>query len=90
MPDGTELIVEMPLVTASNKTREQNDVFLRIHRSFAVNVEHIDIYYNDSLIMKNEMRVPIGRLYRDILPDNLTIIGKRDRTSDEAGNEQID
>ena len=42
MDDGTKKEVEMPLGTALAKTQEQATTFLRVHRSYAVNIEHID------------------------------------------------
>ena len=43
MDDGTVKEVEMPLGTALAKTQEQATTFLRVHRSYAVNIEHIDM-----------------------------------------------
>ena len=53
---------------------------LRVHRSYAVNIEHIDMVYNDSIIMQNKKRIPIGRDYHDSVPRNLVLIDKRDRS----------
>ena len=81
MDDGTVKEVEMPLCTALAKTQEQATTFLRVHRSYAVNIEHIDMVYNDSVIMQNGKRIPIGREYRDSIPRNLVLIDKRDRSA---------
>ena len=43
MDDGTVKEVEMPLGTALAKTQEQTTTLLRVHRSYAVNIEHIDM-----------------------------------------------
>ena len=43
MDDGTVKEVEMPLGTALAKAQEQATTFLRVHRSYAVNIEHIDM-----------------------------------------------
>ena len=77
----------MPLVTALAKTQEQATTFLRVHRSYAVNIEHIDMVYNDSVIMQNKKRIPIGREYRDSVPRNLVLIDKRDRSVSEEGED---
>lgn len=53
MDDGTVKEVEMPLGTALAKTQEQATTFLRIHRSYAVNIEYIDLIYNNCVIMQN-------------------------------------
>ena len=52
MDDGTVKEVEMPLCTALAKTQKQTTTLLRVHRSYAVNIEHIDMEYNDSIIMQ--------------------------------------
>ncbi len=80
MDDGTVKEVEMPLGTALAKTQEQTTTLLRVHRSYAVNIEHIDMVYNDSIIMQNKKRIPIGRDYHDSIPMNLVLIDKRDRS----------
>ena len=87
MDDGTVKEVEMPLCTALAKTQEQATTFLRVHRSYAVNIEHIDMVYNDSVIMQNKKRIPIGREYRDSVPRNLVLIDKRDRSVSEEGED---
>ena len=87
MDDGTVKEVEMPLDTALAKTQEQATTFLRVHRSYAVNIEHIDMVYNDSVIMQNKKRIPIGREYRDSVPRNLVLIDKRDRSVSEEGED---
>ena len=81
MDDGTVKEVEMPLGTALAKAQEQATTFLRVHRSYAVNIEHIDMVHNDSVIMQNGKRIPIGREYRDSIPRNLVLIDKRDRSA---------
>lgn len=80
MDDGTVKEVEMPLCTALAKTQEQATTLLRVHRSYAVNIEHNDMVYNDSIIMQNKKRIPIGRDYHDSVPRNLVLIDKRDRS----------
>lgn len=87
MDDGTVKEVEMPLGTALAKTQEQATTFLRVHRSYAVNIKHIDMVYNDSVIMQNGKRIPIGREYRDSVPRNLVLIDKRDRSVSEEGED---
>ena len=80
MDDGTVKEVEMPLCTALAKTQEQTTTLLRVHRSYAVNIEHIDMVYNDSIVMQNKKRIPIGRDYHDVIPMSLVLIDKRDRS----------
>ena len=71
----------MPLGTALAKTQEQATTFLRIHRSYAVNIEYIDLIYNNCVIMQNGKQVPIGRDYREVIPKHMVLIDKRDRSA---------
>ena len=40
--------------------------FFRVHKSFAVNLDHVDSISADSLLIKN-IEIPIGRTYKDDL-----------------------
>lgn len=86
MDDQTIKEIEMPMGTALDKTKMQGKSILRIHRSFAVNIEHIDMCYNDCVIMQNGKRIPIGREYRNAVSMALVIIDKRDRLSSYCAN----
>lgn len=48
------------------------DRFLRIHRSFTVNVEHIDAFSHEGIEM-GPHKIPFGRLYRE---DSLRVLKK--------------
>jgi DNA-binding LytR/AlgR family response regulator len=43
-----------------------SDKFFRVHRSYAVNVSHIDVINTDTLLI-NETEIPIGKVYRSEL-----------------------
>lgn len=55
------------------------DVFKRIHRSFIVNLEHIDTYVGNMLILKCGKEITIGREYRETIRDEFVCIGSRKR-----------
>ena len=40
--------------------------FFRVHRSFAVNINHIETIHSDSIIV-NGREIPVGKIYRDEL-----------------------
>lgn len=40
-----------------------HDVFVRIHRSYIVNVNHVDRYGDNSFLIDGE-KIPIGRIYK--------------------------
>ena len=76
--DGSVVQVEMPLNMALRKMSKIAKTILRIHRSYAVNIEYINMYYNDCFIMHTGKSIPIGREYRKIARANLVSIDKRD------------
>jgi len=39
--------------------------FMQIHRAFIISTEHIDLISNNSVILKNNLTVNIGEVFRD-------------------------
>ena len=58
------------------------DLFVRIHRSFVVNIEHINVIAGYMVEMDNGKDINIGREYRNNLEDMLVFIGSRKRVKD--------
>ena len=55
------------------------DDFKRIHRSFIVNISFIAEYNFGSIVLENEMVVPIGRKYINSIKASLCFWGQRKR-----------
>lgn len=51
--------------------------FIRIHRSFAVNVDRVEKYYVGSMVMECGKSLPIGEAYRINIRKALSIISSR-------------
>ena len=49
------------------------DIFIKIHRSFAVSIDHIDSIHKDHLVVSNES-LPIGKQYYRSLIEKLNVI----------------
>lgn len=58
------------------------DLFVRIHRSYAVNIEHINIIAGYMVEMDNGKDINIGREYRNNLDDMFVFIGSRKRVKE--------
>ena len=58
------------------------DLFVRIHRSFVVNIEHINVIAGYMVEMDNGKDINIGREYRNNLEDMLVFIGSRKRVKE--------
>lgn len=57
----------------SLESKLETSKFMRIHRSFVVNLDHVQKgISNDRLIMSNEHEVPIGKVYSEGLKSFLT------------------
>lgn len=57
-------------------------VFIRVHRSFIVNITHIRYFYYGHLVMSNNIDVPIGKNYQKTLREALVFCGGRKRKKD--------
>ncbi|MCS7018611.1 MAG: response regulator [Cytophagales bacterium] len=66
-----KFIVNYPLKVVEEKFPEE--LFLRVHRSFLVNLQSIDAVEDDELII-NGKRIPIGKTYRSKLMEKLEIM----------------
>ena len=77
MADGNKLTVTMPM----NEVCEYFDpkLFKRVHRSFVVNLEHVDSYEGNMLEMDNGRVITIGRNYREQIAKEFICIGSRKR-----------
>ncbi|CAM3726609.1 LytTR family DNA-binding domain-containing protein [Erysipelothrix urinaevulpis] len=54
--------------TISNiSTSLDEDKFVRIHRSYIVNIYHVKFVHKDHVVLKNNTEVPIGITYKDQL-----------------------
>ena len=58
------------------------DLFVRIHRSYTVNIEHINIIAGYMVEMDNGKDINIGREYRNNLDDMFVFIGSRKRVKE--------
>ena len=64
------------------KGNEKKDLFVRIHRSFVVNIEHINVIAGYMVEMDNGKDINIGREYRNNLEDMFVFIGSRKRVKE--------
>ena len=57
--------------------------FKRIHRSYIINMSHIDTYYGNMVVMTENVRIPISRDYKEIIANDFIRIGSRKRVKDK-------
>ncbi len=48
------------------------DSFLRIHKSFVINFEHLKLIDGNQIILQNEVKLPIGKSYRKDVLDRIS------------------
>ncbi len=58
-------------------------LFKRIHRSYIINMSHIDTYYGNMVVMTENVRIPISRDYKEIIANDFIRIGSRKRVKDK-------
>ncbi|HHD2717070.1 LytTR family DNA-binding domain-containing protein [Clostridium perfringens] len=52
----------MKIAKLEEELRSRN--FLRCHRSYLVNISHIDSILQNKIILKNSVEIPVGRVYK--------------------------
>jgi len=75
MLNETEIVVSKNLKHFESKLKEYN--FLRIHKSYLVNIDHIDFLIKEqggSVIMKNGKSLPISRNCKKALYEKMNIL----------------
>jgi len=55
--------------------------FVRIHRSFAINLDHIAMYYAGAVEMESGKSINIGDSYREDVRNRLILLSPRNRKS---------
>ncbi|WP_026367395.1 LytTR family DNA-binding domain-containing protein [Bacteroides sp. 14(A)] len=55
------------------------EIFKRIHRSFMVNLEYVDTYIGNMVVLKGGKEIVIGREYREEIRKEFVCIGSRKR-----------
>jgi len=78
MDNGTKYEVSMPMREAIEDMDEEQIV--RIHRSFSVNIDQIDMYYGGMVKMYGGKEIPIGREYKDDFKEVLILLKSRNRS----------
>lgn len=58
-------------------------IFKRVHRSFVVNLGHVDTYIGNCLTLTKGEEIPIGREYRESVKSEFVCIGSRKRVRDK-------
>ena len=51
--------------------QEAPESFIRIHKSYLVNEAFISCFYYDSVMLKNNKKLPISRAYRSVIRGNI-------------------
>jgi DNA-binding LytR/AlgR family response regulator len=54
-------------------------LFVRIHRSYAINIEHVTLFAGNMIRMDNGIELNIGREYRYNVEEAFVLIGSRKR-----------
>lgn len=81
LADGNSLSLSMPM----NEVHEYLPprLFKRVHRSFVVNLEHVDTYIGNRVILKGGKEISIGREYKMKVQEEFILIGSRKRVKEK-------
>lgn len=75
--DDSIMIVSIPLSRVIEHLRSNS--FIRIHRSFIINLVHVYSFVGNTLVMEGGTRLPIGREYRKTVIENFILVGTKSR-----------
>lgn len=78
MSDGRVLPVSKPL--SETLADLDSPHILRIHRSFAVNIDRIDMLYPGMVRMEGGKEITIGREFRELVKQRFIILDTRNRS----------
>lgn len=73
MTDGKKITVSQPLGEITNSLCPYT--FIRVHRSFVINLNYVDKYIGNLFYVHNKM-IPIGRAYKKEALAHLNIVPK--------------
>ena len=73
MVDGKRYTQSCPMGDIEPELNPQ--MFMRIHRSFIVNIRYINMYYYGHVVLGNGMEVHIGDKYREELKILISLLG---------------
>lgn len=81
LANGHSLSLSMPM----NEVHEYLPprLFKRVHRSFVVNLEHVDTYIGGRVVLKDGKEISIGREYRTKVQEEFILIGSRKRVKEK-------
>lgn len=75
--DNTVILLSIPLSKVSEHLHSEN--FIRIHRSFIINLVHVCSFVGNTLVMEEGTKLPIGREYKKVMLENFTLLGTKSR-----------
>lgn len=78
--DKGKIMVSVPMCEVLEYLDPQ--LFVRIHRSFTVNIEHVTKYASNMVEMDNGKSINIGREYRCNINNSFVLIGSRKRVKE--------
>ncbi|MDR0833726.1 MAG: LytTR family transcriptional regulator [Candidatus Symbiothrix sp.] len=69
----------IPNAFANGLTFNLKSDFIRIHRAYMINLQHVDEIEGNILFMSNGERLPIGREYRHSVFERFVFVGTKSR-----------
>lgn len=72
--NNKKLTIAQPLGEIINSL--PSDTFIRVHRSYVINIKHVNKYYGNIFYIQDTM-IPIGRTYKKEALSHFNIVAKR-------------
>lgn len=71
------MLVSVPMSEVGKHLCQSN--FIRTHRSFIVNLQHIDALVGNMVVMEDGSKLPVSKEYRSIVLRCFTFVGSKSR-----------
>ncbi len=85
MNNREKKVVSVPLCEVLDKL--DSSLFVRIHRSYAINIEHVSAFSANYIQLDNGKMLTIGRNYSGIIESKFILIGSRDRVKNSRNKD---
>lgn len=85
MDNREKKVVSVPLCEVLDKL--DSSLFVRIHRSYAINIEHVSAFSANCIQLDNGKMLTIGRNYSGIIESKFILIGSRDRVKNSRNKD---
>lgn len=77
LANGSNMVVSVPMSEVVKHLH--SDLFIHIHRSFIINLRHVNAIMGNTIVMEDGSKLPVSKAYRNIMLTYFTFVGSKSR-----------